>query len=236
MEAQVRLGLKITGSVIVDATYKNQVLQGFVNYMYQALQGQAPLISYYQIYEANSGVTVKAQVLPARPAKDGFDVIIVGVFQQQIGPLCDFVLQAVLTDGTVVDISTAKVNLSSAKVNVQVTWILNVAVTITSTPGLVFDNAGIYYLLESFFTNTGVLHQSAPYADVYPQPYYMSFKDLELVIIYNNYQFGTECPTITMALEVLILGIIVLDLAYTFGCTPNPWVFNMFVFSVSISP
>ena len=236
MEARLSLSLKITGSVTVDATYKNQVLQGFVDYMYQALQGKAPLISHYQIYEVNSGVTVSAGVLPARPSKNGFDVIIVGIFQQQIGALCNFVLQAVLTDGTVVDVATVNVNIGSPKTNVQVTWVLNVAITITSTPGLLFGNAGIYYLFESFFTNPSVLHQTAPYVSVCPQPYYMSFKDLELVIIYNNYQFGKECPTIVMALEVMILGVVVLDFFYKFGCTPNPWVFNMFVFSISISP
>lgn len=235
MEATASVRIRLTGRVVLDATHKNTVLPSFANYVNEALQGLRPLISKYQVYDSINNITVPMTVSNVVKGDMYFEVCLVGNITKFTYNTFKFTLQAVLTDGSVVNIATLSASVQSSTASVTVTWVLRVEFSLFTTPGLAVELVDMYNLMVDFFTNSSALTQTSPSVNVTPQPVFESFNGLDFIVLYHNVGYGIFCPVVDMSFRLSLLGVPAFSIYYVFNCVPSPALYNFFELSILIT-
>ncbi|AZI75820.1 hypothetical protein SBFV2_gp53 [Sulfolobales Beppu filamentous virus 2] len=224
--------------MILDTTRSNTIQQSFLNYVQLAFQGQAPLISYYQIYDEVSNTTQKATI---SKITQNINQIIIS-FQAVLNNIKQNVilhLQAVLTNGSAVDIGIVSALLPSVSQQLTVNWDLIIDLETFTSPDLIVNFSDLYNFLIYFFTNPSKLQQTQPNLTVNYSPssvpVYEITQPLYFLVVFDNYATDGICPVVSYTIIYQLLSFTVLNMTGTFLCTPTPNILNFFLFQLSVS-
>ena len=235
----IQVNLRFRGKVVLDSTKDNQISEGFILYVQQALEGKRPLILSYQIYEGFSGAKAQATISQTQKGINQFSITFTANFNNLNTQVVELYLQAVLTSGEVINIARVTSNFPHVIQTLTVTWTLVVEFTVYNPPGYQININGIYDLMYNFFVNPSSLTVSPPSLNVSYSPTsvpeYQGIDLLSFFVAFANFASGGLCPVVQYNITYYILGVPVLNLTGYFNCTPQPNILNYIFFSLNVS-